>query len=687
MAVLKIIFLFFILGAGILFLTKKLHFSQFLAPLVTICGITTILYIFSLANFLYQGVIFTIVLLILLGIISFINWPKNGSHEKWKISPALVAWIIVFFVIAFFTIGTLFYAWDEFTYWGVIYKYLMATNHLPDLASNFFITNYPPFTALFQYFVAKIIGNQESSAYFAQLLMSFAAIIAILPVKKWRGWKKYTLVFVISCLSVFLFDFKFQSLYVDQLIALFFAAGLSSALFNKNLSADRTTTVIFASIALILSKPLNILFALVLVVILYADYLHKNFELDTVKKFFKSIFKPLAKPQIFILITLSLIAAVSWNVHTAQFNNKKVIISINEPPVNSADIFPWYPDKYTNELINQDAASREDTLLFNHPQEIKISFAGLLRNFTINAPYRTKLIISSFITNIAVTPYWTSHIPVLVMLMIILGISFLSNLLMKKERRKEHSLTRTNFILLAGIILYSLLLFFAYIYYFGQSDGTTAPSLQRYLASYVLGWWLLVICSIYLQDSSRIPGLEIDSSTAMNSVLLLIMLFVVPVSTYLHLPETPDVQRFKVNQIYEDVAGSLTAKDKVYDVWQVDSYSGLYHYMMKYFLTPIPSNNYGWQLGQRKKQNDDLYTTPLTPNQWLKFLNDQHYTYVLVSTSDYAFWQRYGSIFDTYSEIKTNEGVIVPQLFSVTSKGLVNVPLDLSGFINNSQNE
>ena len=682
---LKIILLFVVLGAGILFLTKKLHFSQFLAPLVTICGITTILYIFSLANFLYQGMIFTIALLIILGVISFIHWPKKELPEKWKISPALAAWIIAFVFIAVYSIGTIFYSWDEFSYWGVIYRYLMATNHLPDTASNFLITNYPPFISLFQYFVGIILGNKESSAYFAQLLMSYAAIIAILPIIKWRDWKKYALAFVVCCLSVFFFDYKFQSLYVDLLIALFFGAGLSSAVFNEDFSADRISAVIFISIALILSKPLNITFGLVLFVLVYADYLFKKFDLGSAKKFFQSFFKPFLDPRIILLFALPLIAAISWNFHAAQFDNKKVMLSLNDTSITSADIFPWDTTKYKNELLIQDSEARENDLLYDNPQVIKIDIKGLFRNFTVNAPYRTKLIIHSFINNISVKPYSTSKYTVLTSLMMILGISILSALLKKKEGKKENLITKNDLLMLAGFILYCLLLLFAYIYYFGPYEATSSPSLQRYLGSYLLGWFLLVVCSIYRQDSYIIHGPEINSSVVLNSALLLSLIIILPFSTYFHLPTSPDSHRFKVNNIYEKVAGSLTAKDKVYDVWQLDSDYGFYFYMMKYFLTPIPSNNYGWQLGPRVLGGDS-YNVPLTADQWLKLLNDQHYTYVLISSSDYTFWQRYSSIFDTYSLRNTYEGTIVPQLYSVTPKGLVNVPIDQSSFFNNPQN-
>jgi len=176
MEVLRFIALFIVLSSGILFLTRKLHFSQSLAPLVTILGITIILYICSLAGILLQGAIFVIILSLILGILSFIHFSKKIPEKKWAPSPALLVWIIAFIIIAIYTFGTLFYRWDEFSYWGTIYKYLLATNHLPDVASNFLVTSYPPFVSLFQYFIGLVLGNKESSAYFAQMIMDYSAI-------------------------------------------------------------------------------------------------------------------------------------------------------------------------------------------------------------------------------------------------------------------------------------------------------------------------------------------------------------------------------------------------------------------------------------------------------------------------------------------------------------------------------
>ena len=676
MAYIRILFLLLILGAGVLFLVKKLHFSQHLAPFVVIVGNTILLYAFSLIGILKTGWLVCVGLDLLLGIFAFIPWPKQKSAEKQSLSPALVAGIIIFFAIAIYTYSNLFYSWDEFSYWGPIYKYLMVTNHLPDIASNFINTTYPPFTALFQYFVGNIIGNKESSAYFAQMLMAYSAILAVLPVKKWADWKKYTLALVVCILSVFLFDFNYQTLYVDLLLALFFAAGLSAAVFNENLAADRVVTVILASLASTLTKPLGIIFGLVCFVLIYVDYLCKNYELNSFKKFIRSIFKPILKPQLFLIVLLPVITTLSWSMHTAQFKNTVVNFSLKGTPINSADIFPWYPNDYILSMQRQYVEHVKQQYLFKQPNIINLSVHDFFRNFTINAPYPVKVTLQSFVRNYAVVSDLRLKYTPFQAVIVLFIISFIAFCLMKKDQRKNSSLHRNNLILLLGLFLYSFMLLVAYLYYFDIYEGATTPSLSRYLSSYILAWLLLLISSIYQQDSIEISTLRLNASTALNSLFLLTMLLTIPVYTYAHMPISPYGQRFQVNQVYKEVENIITDKDKVYDVWQVNSAQGLSHLMMKYFLIPTAANNYGWQIGYDLTPEEKTSFTSFYPDEWLKFLNDYHYTYVLIAASEPVFWQKYGMLFDKHVETLTTDKAIVPQLFAVTPKGLINIPLD-----------
>jgi len=672
MSLLRIFFLFVVIGAGILFLIRKLSVSQFLAPFITITGITTALYIFALFNFLKQGLIITTVALLILGILSFLNWPFKKPLEKLRISPPLIAWIIAFLIIVVYTTGTFFYKWDEFSYWGVIYRYLMSTNHLPGLAGNFLVTNYPPFTAIFQYFVGTIVKNAESSAYFAHILLAFSAIIAILPNKMWQGWKKYSAILLLCILSVFPMDLRFQSLYVDLMLGLLFAVGLTSSVFNNNLSTERAITVGLASVALILTKPLGLLFTVVYIGILYFDVLLRNYKIASIKDFFTCFLKPIGKPKILLILSLILLAFISWSIHSRQFNNTNIHLSFNSNPVSSSDIYPGDPDYYLSNLEKQEVIYNKSVNYLNQPVQIDISLVDTLRIFTVNIPYRTKLIIQNFIANISENSFGTVKISTLTALLIILGTALLSHFTIPLMKRKESSSFQINIILFIGFVIYSFALLFAYIYYFPPAAGIAAPSVNRYLSSYLLGWWLLIICMLYQQESFEIPIIKIQTSSIITFVLIFTLALFVPLSTYFHSPNSIDPQRLEVNRIYKAIGGRFTSEDKVYDIWQVDNSSGLNFFMMKYYLTPIASNNFGWRLTENKNAEiKDATIIEIDANEWLKSLNDQNYTYVMVSSSDELFWNEYGMLFDTFENKNT------PQLFSVTPTGLIKVPIQI----------
>lgn len=675
MHLLRLFFLFVVLGCGTLFLVKKLSFSQFAAPFVTIVGTTSALYVFSLFNFLKQGLIFIVVLLLILGVFSFLKWPFKSKSEKFQLTPPLVTWIFIFLFLAVYTVGTLFYEWDEFSYWGVIFRYLMATNHLPDLASNMLINTYPPFTALIQYFVGSIVGNFESSAYLAQMLLSFSAVIALIPNNKWNDWKKYIVVLGLCILSVFPFGLTFQSLYVDVTLGLLFGVGLTSSVFNDNCSRERISTLILASIALILTKPLGIFFASICICVLFVDLLIKNNPTHSISGIIRSAFRILIKPQFLILVGISLFAFLSWNFHSKQFNNTKINFSINANPVTSSEIYPGDPASYLASLNEQSALFDKKSYVLNQPVEINISLASVLRTFTVNIPYRTKLIIQNFINTISMPTFGIVKISPLNALFIILFISLLIQITLPITHRKESNLPQNTIIIFIGFIIYCFALLFAYIYYFPPISGIDAPCLSRYLASYLLGWWFLIICMLYQQKAIEIPGLKIQVSNIIITILVFVLVLTIPLSAYIHSPNTPDdSRRFEVNRISKAITNIITREDKIYDVWQVDSYFGLSHFMMKYNLTPIATNNFGWRLSPTFSEEDiKVYgnTTEMSPSEWLELLIDQHYTYVLINTSDTLFWKEYGSLFTGYEDKNT------PQLFSVTSSGLINVPIKI----------
>jgi hypothetical protein len=670
MLIVNYLFLFLILFAGIRFLIKKLDFSPALAPFTIIAASTIILYIGALTNLLKPFVYLVVCINVLLGILSFIPFKTDSKPPKKVGVPAIIAWGIIFILLILYTRDTLFYHWDEFSYWGVIYRYLMTTNHLPDISSNFLITNYPPFTGLLQYFVGNILGNKESSAYFAQMLLEFSALIAILPSFEWKKWKEYLLIFTVSLLSIFALDFVFQTLYADLLLGLLFAAAISAIRLDEGIPVDRTVTIVLAATALCLIKPTGIIFTVVIAVLVFFKLAVHTLSFHSWKEFFKTLPRSLFAPQNLIVLLLPLIFALSWSLHSAQFNNQKAIYSLQDTRVKSTDIFPWVPTDYTDNLKRQEYSENIKNHLYEEPHEIYISLQGLINSFSIDAPYRSKVVFSSLQDRISNETFSTSKVTVLQLFLLILIVTWLIGWFTKEPKRNQKQYWGNTIILVLASIGYILFLYVAYIYYFGTAEALSTPSARRYCSSFLLGWWLALFSQAITYEPGHTNKLNLNFVNSFIGVFAFLLLFIVNPSSYLHLPFSPDPERFVVSKIYNTVKNKLTDPDvKVYDVYQTNNSQGYTFYIMKYLLTPIPSNNFGWQMGEKTDPLDSL-TVDISASDWLKLLHDQQYTYVLISSADDQFWTRYGTLFDTFSKTE------YPQLYQVTNNGLQDIPLD-----------
>jgi len=138
------------------------------------------------------------------------------------------------------------------------------------------------------------------------------------------------------------------------------------------------------------------------------------------------------------------------------------------------------------------------------------------------------------------------------------------------------------------------------------------------------------------------------------------------------LPYAPEPQRFEIGRIYKAVKDELNStNEKVYIIWNSDTSKGFNHLVLKYFLTPFPSNNFGWDLGETALEYN-LYKVNFSSESWMKLLIDQKYTHVVIAAADEGFWDKYGLLFDTFSRNK------YPQLFLVTGEKLLNIELPSS---------
>lgn len=113
--------------------------------------------------------------------------------------------------------------WDEFTFWGVVSKFIFQHHHLPEPSSILLFKDYPTGVALWAYFVYSCWGfYSEPLLYFAQNILIFSCLFVFYDPKN-------PLKFLVQMIAGLVIGLLFEksllhSAYVDILIGFYFFA-------------------------------------------------------------------------------------------------------------------------------------------------------------------------------------------------------------------------------------------------------------------------------------------------------------------------------------------------------------------------------------------------------------------------------------------------------------------------------
>ncbi len=658
--------------AEILFVVRFFHFEKHIAPLAVILSNTLLLYLFALIDLLQVG-FYTCAVIAACCIILLIVFKKpviKANDEKLFELLPVIGFLIVCLITFLYTRGTLFYLWDEFSHWGVIYKYLMVVQHLPVNAEVVSNTNpYPPFSTLWQYLASMAISYKEENAYFAHTILQFSAIIACFPRPNKKHWGQYILFIIAAILPVFYFGygFRFHALYVDLLLGLLLAAGFAQLPFRGRQSLSHFITVLLIASSLPLIKTTGVIFSGILIVMeIFWLFKSKDYQLGNFSRI-------LSNWRIILLLIIPIGLWLSWNIFTNDMGSGQTKLTIRNNPIKSTEIYPWDPSEYMNTYLNKERDFRKNVLLGNDVEN-KLSVQEIIKAFTVNTPYEIQITAENFISKFSEGITESHAYSSKYFLSGIILVLFITYLLFSKYKN-DYKITFGIYTLLiaCGFILYCAALYLAYAFFFTQrGGGLEAASLERYLGSYLIAWWIFNLAAIYsVSNEMEVGSLNVFSKTLVFLVTLGLF-FYLPTNLYIHLPPTPESSRFEINKMSKILLqGPVTSKDKVYDVYYgIENDYGIRHFMLRYYLTPIPTNYLDFNIRTEVPDTDHV-TMILSPEEWLGLLNSQHYTYVLVSHSDPLFWNQYGKLFNTYLE-DLNQ----PQLFKVTDEGLTFVPLE-----------
>lgn len=256
---LKFILLITIFLGLFLFCEHYLKVKDDFIPLVCVSAISIVMFISGLLNIMYGAVL----LIILVSFYSLTLIPRGKTKITNLISPGIWFFIISSLFLAFSLNGYKFYAYDDFSHWGLVARETLLFNRFPTFNDQLIsFQSYPTGTAGFIYFIGKIVNSSEGIMLFAQSLLILSGIAPLFSfVKK----KKILSYFIISLFSIYLLlgNNGVTTLYVDAVLTSVVLA-VTSIIFYYFLEGDTLSAILpllLGNMLLIGTKNSGLLFA------------------------------------------------------------------------------------------------------------------------------------------------------------------------------------------------------------------------------------------------------------------------------------------------------------------------------------------------------------------------------------------------------------------------------------------
>lgn len=283
MLFIKVLLLFMSIIGWISFLTVHYKIRSEFAPAVFCASCSSIMFFAGILNILTE----ISLLFLACGWILLLRYFKLFLIARKRNSLVLLCWFLVLIYFLFLLKDSHFTLYDNFSHWAIVIKNMMMTNRMPNFKDTMIqFQSYPLGSALFIYYISKILGDSDGMYLFAQMIM---LISFLLPIFAWS--KKDNLLITISALLFSIYslisNIPIYDLLVDTLMPL---AGVSMFGFLYYYKKDPIKGIMVSSslfIFLINVKNSGIFFVIVgLVYFCIHNYRKFAFEQHLLKSFF-----------------------------------------------------------------------------------------------------------------------------------------------------------------------------------------------------------------------------------------------------------------------------------------------------------------------------------------------------------------------------------------------------------------
>ncbi|MCK5129370.1 MAG: hypothetical protein KAQ68_05945, partial [Clostridiales bacterium] len=522
------------------------------------------------------------------------------AYCKQLLQPGFL--IFIFFIIILYPIckPIVTGAWDEYSHWALIVRNMIHTGALPKAGGAVSYLSYPPATALFQYLFMKLTGGSEGMMYYAQAILLASCFSVLL---KGQSFKKpwYILLLIIMPLVVII---KFGghnifNIFTDTIMAV---VVISCFIMYSN-SQKKYSDIVKISLVLFVLSLIRIEslgFAVLLIIIIVADQIHKNGIKD------KSNWK-----KVFTLFIALLLSIGLWKIHLNTISSQSVE-ALSQPITNVRFILT----------------------LENYMKALFLNGLGnvnpLMYIFTL----------------------MSSTVGILICI-IILNISM--HFILRKQKAQRKKFRNMNIMFFISWVLYNIALLYTYLFKFTEFEGTTIASFGRYMATFFI-FWLIGISYMMIKNLYDNHFESKNTKRALLSLCLLMIIVIVGLANPFKLNfigdrHTENVYEQGAKEHAETIHETIGTDAKVYLVFQK---SRGYTFMgTRYQLATNPANLGTWSMGE-PYSDADTWTVNRTAQEFLDVLHEIEYEYVYIGHGDQQFWDKYGELFDVIdAESKT----------------------------------
>lgn len=587
--------------------------------------IMTILYILGFFNALGIGVYLIAIVFNFLGIVTLFLSIRNKEFSNLisnVFSSGSCIWYFLYMIFTLTTYNRMFNCWDELSCWSISSKNMYNLNSFVLNPKSTVVQVYPPSPTILQFFFLKFIGKyKQGIELFATIMLGFSLVIPLFKKTEKKGKNIIrnicTFIMVLSIPTIFCDQMFYTTIYADTTL------GLLLGYFTFKLYTEDTKDM-FNFISLTLTaimigqtKSTGIILLGIVAFIFLIYFIIYNRHIE--KKSIRVTLKDKSFRCFIAIIIVAFIFLVPWKIYVSK--NKAEASSITLSSTGS-------PIKY---LVK----AYLDTFL-----TYKIGYSDSNLEQDIESIYKGS---SSFFEQ------GITHKPIdisMTMWLIILGALMLIEYELLNDEKEKKKFKAFSLCSIAGLFLYCLFLQVAYIFVFSNQEGILHNSIERYVGSYLVILFMLVIGTfIYFMENKK---LKVQHRNLIWTSLTLFVLIFTPIDIILNATLfSGEYNREKMQVLSEPmnyseyIKSKVNENDKIYIIHQGIDSNGL---AVRYFITPIMSSSV-------ELLNDE--STIEDVDELEKIIYNNNYTYLYVYSTDEYLLKNYNSIFEN-NEIKEN---------------------------------